>query len=86
MHTGISLIHEPWINRDAIRGLGEAGICCYRYPEAPNPRTYIFAKNVNIIPLLDIYLDILNTMTPTFRNSVREEVTNITLCTGSISG
>ena len=167
MHTGISLIKEPWINKDAIRRLGEAGIYCYRYPEAPNPRTCILAKNVNIVPLLDICsrnlmvasvdqtgidklvigsayfphdsasdppekvrslvdyckvrclplilgcdanshhnlwgstdtnrrgedlvgylittdLDILNMGTiPTFRNSVREEVIDITLCTGS---
>ena len=54
MHTGISLIQEPWINRDVIRGLGGAGIYCYRYTEAPNPRTCILAKNVNIVPLLDL--------------------------------
>ena len=53
MYTGISLIQELWINRDAIRGLGVAGIC-YRYPEAPNPRICILAKNVNIVPLLDL--------------------------------
>ena len=167
MHTGISLIQEPWINKDAISGLGGASISCYRYPEAPNPRTCILAKNVNIVPLLDLCsgdlrlasvdlieigklvigsayfshdsathppeevsslvdyckvrgqslvlgcdanshhklwgrtgtnrrgedlvdylittdLDILNTVTvPTFQNSVREEVIDITLCTGS---
>ena len=167
IHTGISLIQEPWINKDAIRGLGGASIYCYRYPEAPNPGTCILAKNVNIVPLLDLCfrdltvasvdltgigklvigsayfphdgashpqeevhslvdyckvrclplllgcdanshhklwsstdtnrrgenlvdylittdLDILNTGTiPTFRNSVREEVIDITLCTGS---
>ena len=55
MHTGISLIQEPWINKDAIRGLlGRAGIHCYRYSEAPKPRTCILAKNINIIPLLDL--------------------------------
>ena len=54
MHAGISLIQEPWINKDAIRGLGGAGICCYRYPEAPSPRTCILAKKVNIVPLLDL--------------------------------
>ena len=54
MHTGISLIHEPWINRDAIRGLVGAGICCYRYPKASNPRTCILAKNIKIVPLLDL--------------------------------
>ena len=26
MHIGISLIHEPWINRDAISGLGGGGL------------------------------------------------------------
>ena len=54
MHTGISLIQEPWINRDVIRGLGGAGISCYRYPQASNPRTCILAKNVKIVPLLDL--------------------------------
>ena len=54
MHTGIFLIQEPWINKDAIRGLGGAGIYCYRYPEAPNPRTCILEKNVNIVLLLDL--------------------------------
>ena len=167
MHTGISLIQEPWINKDVIRRLEGTNIYCYRYPEAPNPRTCILAKNINIVPLLDLCtrdlmvasvdligigklvigsayfphdsvthppeevrslvdyckvrglplllgcdanshhklwgstdtnrrgedlvdylittdLDILNTGTvPTFRNSVREEVIDITLCTGS---
>ena len=168
MHTDISLIQEPWINNSIIRGLGGAIICCYRYPEAPNPRTCILTKNVHIVTLLDLSsrdlvvasgdltgigklvigsayipydsashppeevrllvdyckvkglpfllgcdanshheswrstdtnrrsedlvdyiiitdLDILNTGTkPTLRNSVREEVIDITLCTGSI--
>ena len=39
MQTGISLIHEPWINKDTIKELGGGDICCYRYPEAPNLRT-----------------------------------------------
>ena len=34
-----------------IRGGG--GIYCYRYPEAPNPKTCILAKN-DIVPLLDL--------------------------------
>ena len=54
MHTGISLIQETWINRDAIRELGGSAICCYSYPEAPNPRTCILVKNINIVPLLDL--------------------------------
>ena len=54
MHTGISLIQEPWINKVVIRGLGGAGIYYYRYPEAPNRRTCILVKNVNIVPLLDL--------------------------------
>ena len=54
MYTGISLIQEPWINKDVIRELGGAGIYFCRYPEAPNPRTCILAKNVNIVPLLDL--------------------------------
>ena len=54
MHTGISLIQEPCINKYVIRGLRGAGIYCYRYPEAPNPRTCTLVKNVNIIPLLDL--------------------------------
>ena len=33
--TGISLIQEPWINKDAIRGLGGAGIFFTGTPRHP---------------------------------------------------
>ena len=69
MHTGISLIQEPWMNRDAIRG-----------STATNRRgedqvDYLITTDLNILNI---------GTTPTLWNSVREEVIDITLCTGSI--
>ena len=52
MHTGISLIQEPWINLDATKGLRGGGIFCYRYREAPKARKCMLAKNVSIVLLL----------------------------------
>ena len=52
-HTGISLIQEPWLVRDTIRGLGATGFC-YRDPKAAKTRACILAKGVNVVPLLEL--------------------------------
>ncbi|XP_043464492.1 uncharacterized protein LOC122499952 [Leptopilina heterotoma] len=54
LHTGISLIQEPWLVRGVIRGLGGAGLVCYRDCRAAKPRACILTKGVNATPLLDL--------------------------------
>ncbi|XP_043480439.1 uncharacterized protein LOC122510092 [Leptopilina heterotoma] len=54
LHTGISLIQEPWLVRGVIRGLGGAGLVCYRDCRAANTRACILTKGVNATPLLDL--------------------------------
>ncbi|XP_043481640.1 uncharacterized protein LOC122510802 [Leptopilina heterotoma] len=54
LHTGISLIQEPLLVRGVIRGLGGAGLVCYRDCRAAKPRTCILTKGVNATPLLDL--------------------------------
>ncbi|XP_043469809.1 uncharacterized protein LOC122503369 [Leptopilina heterotoma] len=54
LHTGISLIQEPWLVRGVIRGLGGVGLVCYRDCRAAKPRACILTKGVNATPLLDL--------------------------------
>ncbi|XP_043470366.1 uncharacterized protein LOC122503754 [Leptopilina heterotoma] len=54
MHTGISLIQEPWLVRGAIRGLCGPGLVCYRDCRAAKPRACILTKGINVTPLLDL--------------------------------
>ncbi|XP_043461994.1 uncharacterized protein LOC122498366 [Leptopilina heterotoma] len=54
MHTGTSLIQEPWLVRGAIRGLGGPGLVCYRDCRAAKPRGCILTKGINVNPLLDL--------------------------------
>ena len=52
MHTGISLVQEPWVGKNAIRGLG--GLSCFRDPDAVRPRACIVTKGISATPLLDL--------------------------------
>lgn len=168
MHTGLSLVQEPWLVKGTIRGLG--GLQCFRDAASNRSRACIVTKGINVVPqwelctgdlmvvtteipntgkvaiasayfphddlnvppaevtrlvehcstfkiplligcdanahhqlwgstdtnfrgqclveyLVTTDLDILNVgNTPTFRNSVREEVLDLTLCTKDLTG
>ena len=48
VHTGLSLVQEPWIVNGTIRGLG--GLLCFRDAASTRPRACIVAKGINVVP------------------------------------
>ena len=48
MHTGLSLVQEPWIVNGKIMGLG--GLLCFRDAASTSPRACIVAKAINVVP------------------------------------
>lgn len=46
VHTGISLIQEPWVCRGCVRGLAACGRL-YKSPMESNPRAVIAVKEIN---------------------------------------
>ena len=48
MHTGLSLVQEPWIVNCTIKGLG--GLLCFRDAALAKSRACIVAKGINVMP------------------------------------